>query len=886
VEEIMSRLASLLKNLFRREHVDRDLDAEVSAHLDLLTEEKLHQGLRPADARRAARLELGGVEQVKEEVRAARTGAWLDTLWRDICYGARMLRKNPGFTTVAVLTLALGIGANTAIFSVVYAVLLKQLPYPEPDRLISIAETDPDTPNPITVDFTTTYDLRARSQSFQSMSLYRSGGGAIVENGEPERLIGLRVNYDFFDTLGVKVVLGRTFRPEEDRPDTRHEAILTHELWARRFGADPQILGRTIHLSDSAFTVVGVLPSSFRAQTIPNTQDLPEIFTPLGYDLADPSACRGCQHLHLVARLKPGVPLGRAKAELNAVMRGIVREHPNEYARDTSVIMEPLRERIVGRVGTALWVLLGAVGFVLLIACSNVANLMLARATGRTREIALRAALGASRWRLGCQLLTESLLLSLAGGAAGVLLAWWGTSMLASLGPAQIPRVDEIRMDATVLVFGLGASLLTGVLFGLGPAMRASRVDLNEALKDAGKTTAGRSRHGIRNALVTVEIALAFVLVVGAGLMAKTFIRLTNVNPGYDPHNVLTLSTYVYGERYKKPEAELGYYRQVMERLQAIPGIEGVAMTSTLPLGNFDRRGFHIQDRRLANESDAPSPDAYSVSPAYFQVMKIPLKRGRPFTGEDGPTSPHVALISESCARSQFPGEDPVGKHIQLGGRHEDKPWLTIVGVVGDVRQYALDRPPVMEAYIAQAQDLSFGYNLVARTTGDPRQMEQAVRAAFLEVDKTQPIFFVKPMEDYVAASLADRTFTLALLALFGVMALALAAIGIYGVISYVVNQRTREVGIRIALGAERRDVLTMVLRQGLTLVGLGLGVGFAASLVLTRLLASLLFEVRPTDLGTSLAVALVLATVALIASYLPARRAASVDPMIALRYE
>ncbi len=882
----LMRLRSFFRNLLRRGSADGDLEAELHAHLELLSEEKLREGLPPDEARRAARIELGGVEQVEEEVRDARAGAWLEAFVQDLRFGARQLRRNRGFTAVAVVTLALGIGANTAIFSVVNAVLLHKLPFPQPERLVTIAEIDPDSINNVTVDFTTTHDLRERSRSFQSLSLLRNGGGAMIESGEPERVSGLRVNFDFFDTLGVKMALGRTFLPDEDRPDNRHFAILSHELWVSRFGADPRVVGRVIHLTDSPFTVVGVLPPAFPAQLIPGVEGRPEIYTPLGYALGERDSCRGCQHLHLIGRLKPGVSVAGASAELNTILRGIISEHPTSYARGSAVQVTSLRDRVLGRVDAALWVLLGAAAFVLLIACSNVANLMLARATGRNRELALRAALGAGRRRLSSQLLTESLLLAIAGGAAGVALAWWGTRLLVSLAPAQIPRLDEIRLDPAVLLFALGASTLTGVLSGLAPALRASRVNLNDALKDAAKSKEGISQHGVRNALVTAQISLAFVLAVGAGLMGKTLLRLLSVDPGYDPHNVLTLMTYVYGARYQKPEVELGYYQQAFHLLRATPGIESVAMVSTLPLGSFDRRGFHIEDRRLANESDAPDADTYSVSPDYFRVMKIPLKRGRLFTDRDVSTTEPVAIISESCAKSQFPGEDPIGKHIQLGGRDDKKPWLTIVGVVGDVRQYALDRPSLMEAYVAQAQDLNFSYALVARTTTDPRQLERSVRAAFYDVDKTLPVFQVKPLEDYVSSTLAERTFTLALLVLFGLLALSLAAVGIYGVVSYLVNQRTREVGIRMALGAAGRDVLAMMLRQGLALVGLGLAAGFAASLLLTRLLTSLLFEVRPTDLATFAAVALLLAGVALLACYVPARRACRVDPLVALRYE
>ncbi len=684
--------------------------------------------------------------------------------------------------------------------------------------------------------------------------------------------------------------LGRTFLPEEDRPDRRYEVILSDGLWKRRFGGDPHIIGRVIRLSESSFTVVGVLPPGFRSLEIPGFLGAPEMFLPLGYDLSLPYACRDCQHLHLIARLKPGVSVSQAQAELKTIMSGLVRQYPASYVPSATVAIEPLQDYLVGRVSTALWVLMGAVGFVLLISCANVASLILARAMGRAKEIALRAALGAGRWRLVRQLLTESLLLALAGGLAGVLLAAWCTSALAALVPKEIPRVNEVRMDPTVLLFCLAASLLTGVLFGLMPALRASRVDLNDALKDLGKTTAGRARQGLRNLLVAAEIAAAFVLVVGAGLLGKSFIRLMNVDPGYDPHNVLTLSTYVYGARYRKPEAELGYYSQVMERLRATPGIESVAMTSELPLADFDRRGFHVRDRHPQIPSDVPSADTYSVTPDYFRVMRIPLRRGRLFTEADGPTAPKVAIISETCAREQFPGEDAIGKQIQLGGRDERQPWATIVGVAGDVHQYGLEIKPNIAAYIAQSQDLSFGYSLVARTAADrrnaPRLMEGAVRAAFLAVDRTLPVYRVQPLESYSASALAERRFTLELIALFGALALALAAVGIYGVIAYAVTLRTREVGIRMALGAERRDVLLMVLRSGATLTGTGLAAGFLASLALTRLLASLLFDVRAIDLATSAAAAVVLSVVALLASYLPARRAASVDPMIALRYE
>jgi putative ABC transport system permease protein len=807
-------------------------------------------------------------------------------MFREVRFGFRQLRKSPAYTLMVVLTLALGIGANTAIFSVVKAVLLNQLPYRDPDRLVKIAESDPDNPLPETIDFTTTSDLRARSHSFESISLFRDGDVALVEQGKPELLEGLRVGSDYFDTLGLQMQLGRSFVADEDHPETRFEAILTHGLWLRRFGGDPSIIGRTVRLNDKPYKVVGVLPESFRPFARLDRMSMPEIYTPLGYDLKQPWACRGCQHLQAVGRLKPRVSFGTAKAELNNLMRAIAREHPTDYFERTVIAMMPLRDYMVGQVRTALWILLGAVGMVLLIACTNVAHLALARASGRAKEMAVRSALGAGRARLVRQMLSESVLLAILGGLAGVFLAWWGTAALAGLSPKELPRAHEIRIDMPVLWFALGVSVLAGLLFGLVPALRASRVDLNETLKDMGRSTEGRSRFTYRNALVTIELALAFVLAMGAGLLGKSLVRLVNVDPGYDPHNVLTAGLFVYGDRYKKPEAELNFYEEVMQRLRATPGIESAAISSNLPLLSFDRAAFHIQDRPLANNANAPSVDRYSVSPDYFQVMRIRLKRGRSFTDNDRTGAPLVAIISESCARVMFPGREALGQHIQMGGRHDDKEWATIVGIAGDIRQYGLDSPSKTEAYLPVAQNLDYGFNLAVRTSGDPRRLEEAVRQVILSVDNTQPVFHIRPLETYVAESLASRRFTLVLLGLFGALALLLAAVGIYGVISYAVSLRTRELGIRMALGAARKDVLQMVLRQGLKLAATGLVLGFAASIVMTRFLTSLLFQVKPADGFTLAAVALTLAAVALLANYLPARRASSVDPNEALRCE
>ncbi|HLY17823.1 MAG TPA: ABC transporter permease [Bryobacteraceae bacterium] len=883
---MLKRLQLLWRALTGRSTLERDMDDELRFHLETRAADLVRAGVSAAEAARRARIEFGALEGYKERCREARGLRPFDEMRGDLRYALRVLRKSPVFAIASIVTLALGIGAGTAIFSAVKAVLLNQLPYREPVRLVALGESDAGEKRPETVGYTTAYDWRRLSHSFAGMSLYRDAGGALVERGEAELLTGLRVNHDFFDTLGIRMQIGRSFLPEEDRNDHRYEVILAHGLWLRRFGGDPGIIGRVIRLSDSSFTVVGVLPESFRSLNIPGAPGTHEIFEPLGYALADPWACRDCQHLHLIARLKPGVAPERAHAELNTIMADLVRQYPRYYPPQAAVAFEPLHEYIVGRVSTALWVLLGAVGFVWLIACVNVANLLLARAASRAKEMALRAALGAARWRLIRQLLAESLLLAIAGGVAGVLLAWWSTAALTSLAPREVPRIHEIRMDVPVLLFALAVSLATALLFGLLPAWRASHSDPAGALQDLGKATAGRARRGLRDVLVMGELALAFVLAVGAGLLGKSFLRLMNVDPGFDPRNVLTLKAYVYGARYQKPEAELQYDAQAFARLRATPGIESVAMTSALPLRDFDRYGFHIRDHRLAHDSEAPSVDNYSVSPDYFRVMRIPLKRGRQFTDADGPAAPRVAIIGETCARQEFPNQDPIGKQIQLGGRDETKPWITIVGVAGDVRQYGMDIAPRIAAYIPQAQNMGFSFSLVARTTTDPRALERAARAAFLAADPTLPVYQVQPLESYLASSLAERRFTLALLGLFGGLALALAAVGIYGVVSCAVTSRTREMGIRMALGAARRDVLAMVLRQAATLAFVGLAAGLAASLALTRFLETLLFEVRATDLATLAGIAALLSAVALAASYIPARRAAGVDPTTALRYE
>ena len=803
---------------------------------------------------------------------------WIEGIIHDVRFAFRMGRRNPGFSALAVMTLALGVGATTAIFSVVKAVLVNQLPYRDPDRVVALSQIDPAESAPSSyVGAWIANEWRTRAQSFDSISLYGDCHRILVENGEAEVLRGMEVNHEFFETLGVTMQLGRSFQAAEDGWPRADAIILSHALWKRRFGGDPHIIGRILKLSTEPYRVIGVLPPDTYPLRMSNPAEKPEMFIPLGYDPRAAEACRNCNGGIPFGRLKPGVGVDQARAELNGIMREIEREHPSDFARGTAVLVEPLLDHLVGPIQTALWILLAAVGFVLLIACANIANLLLARTTARTREIAIRAALGCGRWRLAGQLLTESLLLSVIGGAAGVLLAWQGISLLAALAPKELPRMDEVRIDSTVLLFSFGVTLATGLVFGVVPALRASRVN----------PIGAASRGDLRNLLVIAEVALAFVLAVGAGLLAKSFLRLTAVDTGFDSHHILTISLAPTPTgRYATPEGMLRYYRDVGDKVRAVPGVLSAGMISNVPLSHTEPMKLRVEGGPSLSDSEAPSADVFWTSPDYFRVLQIPLKRGRFFTERDGIVDPPAALVSERLAQSKFPGSQPIGQRIQLGPQQEHGPWFTIVGIVSDVRQNGFDRETDEAIYVPQSADPFHYFRLVTRTAGDPMNFERAVRGAIREVDALQPVFHVQPMDDYVASYLADRSFTLTLIGLFGMMALLLAAVGIYGVISYTVGLRTREVGIRMALGAERFEILKMVLRDVLVLLACGLALGFLSALALTRFLSHMLFEVRPNDIAISASVALLLAAIALLAGYFPAFRAAGVDPSQALRSE
>ncbi len=804
-------------------------------------------------------------------------------LTQDIRYGFRMLSTRPGFTIVAVIALALGIGANTAIFSLINSVLLRPLPYPEPDRLVMLEESEKDGKSS-TTSYATSKDWRERSQTFESISVVRDWSITLTGAGEPEMLQGMRVSANYFGTLAVKPALGREFLPQEDTPATRRVVILSDGLWRRRFGSDADIVGRPIALGGQTFTVAGVMPRGFEDLVSARLYQTADLWAPLGYDETLPWACRTCRHIQAIARLKRGVSLEQAGVEMNAISQNLIVEHPKDYAF-AGVTIIPLLDKFVGAVRPALYLLLGAVGLVLLIACANVANLLLARATQRRKEIAIRSALGARRSRIVRQLLTESTMLSLLGAALGLALVWWSLELLAAFSPPTILRLNEVNVDARVLGFTLALSLLTGIIFGLAPALQASKLDLNAALKEGARGAGGGGGHRLRNLLVVSEIALALVLMVGAGLLVRSFLRVLDVTPGFEPSNVITMNVSANGTRYAEEADVRAFYDEVINRVGHLPGVEAAAVVSNLPLGgNKDMYGFHIEEKPLANPEEAPSVERYVVSPGYLRAMRIPLLAGREFNDHDAPNAPPVVLISVSTAESIWPGEDPIGKRVRMGGM--EGPLRTIVGITGNVSHYALDTPPDLQAYVPEAQWTNSDLQLVVRSPIDPKALMEAVRNEIWAVDKDLPIYSVATMEQLVSASVAQRRFIVILLALMAGLAATLAALGIYSLMSYSVTQRTQELGIRMALGAQSNDVLRLVVGQGILLAMAGIGVGLVASVALTRVMSSMLFGIGATDPLTFTVISLAVAGVALGASFVPARRATKVDPMVALRCE
>jgi len=810
----------------------------------------------------------------------------MQTIWQDLRYGARMLMKKPGFTLIAVITLALGIGANTAIFTVVNAVLLRPLSYSEPERIMRLA---PDWPNASFRSASETKFIfwREHSQAFDGVAATTGIGSGVNLSGgsEPEFVAGVRVSADLFRVLGVNPAIGRGFTREEDSPNGERVVILSYGLWQRRFGADPAIAGKSVSINDNPYTVVGVMPEDFLPEDFRYGDGQTDVIVPMR---VNPASTDQGHNYTVLARLKSGVSRAQALAEMRSVFEQFKASYPDHLWRnEVGIRVEPYLASLTAEARPMLLILLGAVGFVLLIACANVANLQLTQATARQQEMALRQALGASRWSLARQLLTEGVLLALLGGGMGLLLAVWGVDALTALLPkGLIPRSGEIGFDWRVLAFTLGAAVITGLIFALAPALQAARVDVNHALKEgSGRGAVGGERGHMRSALVVAEVALALTLLAGAGLLVRTFANLRQVDPGFDPGNVLTFEVAPNGKQYETTAQNADYFRRALERLRSLPGVESAAVTSNLPLGAWLNFGVGI-----AGKPDSMnSTEIRMITPDYFKVMKMSMRRGRAFTDADSSGAPPAIIVNETYAKRTFPNADPIGQSLTVGGAQV----YQIVGVVNDVKQFSLGDPAPQTVFIpvAQVDDrLMRGarqfvtMKFAIRTAGDPLALGAAVKQETLKVDPSLPLTNMRSLEQIVERSLAQQRFNSTLLGLFAAIGLTLAAIGVYGVMAYVVTQRTHEIGVRVALGATAGDVLRLIVGRGMALALAGVALGLGASFALTRLMKDFLFGVKPTDPLTFGVIAALLTVVAVVACYIPARRAAKVDPMVALR--
>ncbi|MEK6281410.1 MAG: ABC transporter permease [Acidobacteriota bacterium] len=830
-------------------------------------------------------------------------------LIQDLRYAVRAMRKRPGFSLIAVMTLALGIGASTAIFTVVDAGLLRGLPYKSADRLYHIWESTPQKEFAQREFSHPDYQDYQQNQVFEGIAAYTGGGGIMSGRGEPERVAAPAVSANFFSVLGVEPYIGRTFQPGEDKPGAPRVTVLTYGMWQRRFGADPNIVGQSLTINGDPYTVVGVLPASF--QFALRNADLWRPYQPTDAQLTR----RFLHGTNLIGRLKPGVSEAQAQSELSVIAKRIEEEHKQSHA-GTGVKLVPLQEQFVGQVRPILLVLLAAVGFVLLIACANVASLLLTRSLARQKEVAIRAALGANRWRVVRQLLTESLLLSLVGGAVGLLIAYWGVdALVATLPESQLnalPFLKSLRIDSSILAFSFGLSLLTGIVFGLAPAIQSSRPDLNEVLKEGGRASAGGARHRLRSVFVTAEIALAVVLLVGAGLMMKSLLRLLQSDIGFNPENVLTMTVNLPAAKYTDAGKQVGFFEQLNDRVQSLPGVNGAGTVSVLPLQGGNTTRFYVDGDPVPPPGQEIEANIRIVDESYFKTLGVPIIGGRAFDERDGEAQrqaaqaqaqaqteaqargqtlapvpiPGVVIIGKTLADKVFAGRDPVGRRLaynSFAGQTD-----LIVGVVGDVKIGGLDEAIRPVIYYPFRRFPGVGTNLVVRTNGDPTALASAIRNETRTLEPDVALFNVRPMEDLIGDSTAAfmRRFPALLIGIFAGVALLLASIGIYGVVSYSVSQQTHYIGIRMALGAQASDILKMVLKQGLSLALLGIAIGVVAALGLMRLLRSLLFEVQTTDVATFVIVVVTLLLVALLACYIPARRATKVDPLGALRYE
>jgi putative ABC transport system permease protein len=857
---------------FRRRRWDEERARELEAYLDAETDENIARGMSPEEARFAARRKLGNITTIREEIYKMNSLEWLDTFWQDLRYAARMLARNRGFTAIAVVTLALGIGATTAIFTVVNAVLLRPLPYPHPEELVYVQEilgeygTNPFVWNG---EFAA---WRKQARTLDPVAAYMYSDFNLTGGGEPERISCGMATISFFSLLGVRPALGRLFLAEEDRPGGPPVAVLSHSLWERRFNSDPAAMGKGIVLDGKTYTVVGVLPPSF---VIP---DQYKSDYALWVPLAESENGTGpFRLLRAIGRLKPGVSVAAARAELDTIMRPLV---PKSLKK--SVVLSRWQDQITQASRLTLLLFLSAVGLLLLIACVNVANLLLSRSATRQKEMAVRLTVGAGRGRIIRQLLTESALLALLSGALGLALARWVKDLLVTFISPNLPALGPITLDYPVLGFSLALAVLTGLAFGLAPALQASKVALGEVLKESGRSGGvARSRMMFRNLLVISETGLAMVLLVGAGLLFRSFLRLLDVDPGFKSARNLCLTIDVTLSKYPTPKDQARYFQQVIEAIKSLQGVESVGSSGCPPLGG---RSGMVSGLTVEGQSQESINASYaSISPDYFRTMEIPLKFGRDFGNADRDGAPSVAIVNESFARRYFPNQICLGRRVSSWARKND--WLTIVGVVGDVRDWA-EKDPNPEIFLPYLQAGEPTMTLFVHTAGDPRLWEAAVRRQVASVDKDQPPHDFATLEQIQAASRTSRRVTLLLLGAFAGLGLILASVGVYGVVSYSVSQRTHEIGVRTALGADRPAVLRLVVRQGLTLALAGIAIGLAASFGLTRFLESLLFGVKPMDPLTFTAAALLWTAIALLACYIPARRATKVDPMVALRYE
>jgi putative ABC transport system permease protein len=882
---MLSRLKTALRALLRKSDMERELDEELRYHVERQTEQNIRLGMNPEEARYAARKAFSGVDQSKELSRDALGARWLEDIWQDLRYGARTLVKNPGFTLIAVITLSLGIGANTAIFSLVNAVLLRSLPFPQPERIMTIWEEAPaDGINRQSFAPGNYSDLRAQQTVFAQMAAMTRSQMNLTGDGEPERLEGVAaLEPEAFDILGVKPAAGRLFLPGEYKHDANKVVLISHGFWRQRFGGAADVIGKELTLNDEKFVIVGALPANFKFYN-PDAS----FWTPAGFDQQMLDYRYG-HSLTVIARLKPGVAEARAQAEVKTIMRRIAQEHPAEAAK-LSAFVQPLHEYLTGDVRRPLLVLLVAVGFVLLIACANLANLLLARAATRRKEIAVRMALGAGRLRIVRQLLTESALLASAGGLCGLLVAMWSFALLRQLIPSGLAGSAALGLDGHTLGFTLGLSLLTGVLFGLAPAWQATRMDVNEALKQSGARS-GAGHHRLQNALVVTEVALALVLTVGAGLLIQTFYRLRQVDVGFRMENTLTLQTRLPRGRYTDHSKRSAFYQQTLERVRALPGVVSASYASRQPLTSLSGIYTLTIEGRSEQGGAAMQSDHRQISPEYFATLGIPLRQGRVFDERDTLQTEPVAIINETMARRFWPDENPLGKRFAVD---EDgipaSHSLTIVGVVGDVKHRGLENDVWPEFYMPYAQvdynSYSIPSYLIVRAAGDPMGLAASVRQAVHSVDPDQPVAEVRTVESLLNGMVEQPRLRMTLLAAYAGLALALAAVGIYGALAYFVTQHTAEIGVRVALGAQTGDVLGFVLRRGMGLTLAGMGIGLITSFAMTRLMEALLFGVSGTDPLTFGLTTMVLTLVAIAACWIPARRATKVDPLVALKSE